>query len=173
MSVSVVRKAMMSEKRTHSNTPLVLHSDNGSPMKGASLLETLYQLGVVHSHSRPRVSNDNAYAESIFKTFKYRPGYPYKGFKNIEAARIWVNEFVKWYNINHHHSGLNFLTPNQRHDGRGQEILMNCVAVYEAARAKNPERWTKGIRNWSLEDHVWLNPEKHDELNRLVKKSIS
>jgi len=169
----VVRKAMMSEKRTHSNTPLVLHSDNGSPMKGASLLETLYQLGVVHSHSRPRVSNDNAYAESIFKTLKYRPKYPYKGFKNIEAARIWVNEFAKWYNIHHHHSGLNFLTPNQRHDGRGQEILMNRTAVYEAARAKNPERWTKKIRTWALEDRVWLNPEKHDELNCLVKKSIS
>lgn len=169
----VVRKAMMSEKRTHSSIPLVLHSDNGSPMKGASLLETLYQLGVVHSHSRPRVSNDNAYAESIFKTFKYRPGYPYKGFKSIEAARIWVSDFAKWYNTNHHHSGLNFLTPNQRHDGRGQEILMNRTTVYEEARAKNPERWAKEIRDWSLEDRVWLNPEKHDKLNCIIGKSIS
>jgi len=169
----VVRKAMMSEKRTHNKEPLILHSDNGSPMKGASLLETLYQLGVVRSHSRPRVSNDNAYAESIFKTFKYRPGYPYKGFGSIEAARVWVNEFTKWYNINHHHSGLNFLTPNQRHNGLAEEVLMNRTAVYEAARAKKPERWAKGIRDWSLEDHVWLNPEKDDELDYIVEKSIS
>lgn len=169
----VVRKAMMSEKRTHNKEPLILHSDNGSPMKGASLLETLYQLGVVRSHSRPRVSNDNAYAESVFKTFKYRPGYPYKGFKNIEAARVWVSEFSIWYNFNHHHSGLNFLTPNQRHNGLAQQIFMNRTTVYEAARAKNPERWAKGIRNWSLGDRVWLNPERDDESKNLVQKLIS
>ena len=169
----VVRKAMMSEKCTHNKDPLILHSDNGSPMKGASLLETLYQLGVVRSHSRPRVSNDNAYAESVFKTFKYRPGYPYKGFANIESARLWVKEFSKWYNFNHHHSGLNFLTPIQRHNGLTQQIFMRRIAVYKAARAKNPERWAKGIRDWSLADHVWLNPEKNLQVNQIVQKLIS
>jgi putative transposase len=169
----VVRKAMMSEKRTHGKEPLVLHSDNGSPMKGASLMETLYQLGVVNSHSRPRVSNDNAYAESIFKTLKYRPRYPYKGFADIEAARIWVNKFVLWYNNHHHHSGLNFLTPNQRHSGMAQAVLTNRSAVYEAARAKHPERWTKTTREWSLGERVWLNPEKDKALVQSIKESIS
>lgn len=138
---------MMSKKRTHNKEPLILHSDNRSPMKGTSLLEIPHQLRVVHSHSRQRVSNDKAYAESIFKTFKYRPGYSHKGFKDIESARVWVNGFTKWYNINHHHSGLNFLTPNQRQSRLAEEILMNRTAVYEVGRTKNPEHWAKGIRN--------------------------
>jgi transposase InsO family protein len=77
------------------NQPLVLHSDNGSPMKGASLMETLYRLNVVSSYSRPRVSNDNAYAESLFRTCKYRPDYPVKGFADITEAREWVFQFGK------------------------------------------------------------------------------
>ncbi|ABO48854.1 Integrase, catalytic region [Desulforamulus reducens MI-1] len=83
----LVRRAIMSEKRTLANEPLVLHSDNGSPMKGATLLETLYQLGITPSKSRPRVSNDNPYAESIFRTCKYRPNYPAKGFDTLTEAR--------------------------------------------------------------------------------------
>jgi putative transposase len=85
-------------RRTHlrediRDKPLILHSDNGSPMKGASMLETLYQLGIATSFSRPRVSNDNAYSESILKTCKYRPDYPYKGFLSIAEARDWVLKF--------------------------------------------------------------------------------
>ncbi|GAU79033.1 mobile element protein [Fusibacter sp. 3D3] len=90
----LVRRAIMSENRTKDKRPLVLHSDNGSPMKGATLLETLITLGVMPSNSRPRVSNDNAYAESIFRTLKYRPGYPRKGFATIEDARKWVLGFA-------------------------------------------------------------------------------
>lgn len=106
--VAAVRRAIMSEKRrTLVNEPLVLHSDNGSPMKGASLLETLYQLGVTPSRSRPRVSNDNPYAESIFRTCKYRPNYPAKGFASLSEARQWVQSFITWYNQEHRHSGLN------------------------------------------------------------------
>lgn len=82
----LVRRAIMSEKRTHLNAPLVLHSDNGSPMKGATLLETLYQLGITPSRSRPRVSNDNPFAKSVFKTCKYRPDFPVKGFVSIEQS---------------------------------------------------------------------------------------
>jgi putative transposase len=140
--------------------PLVLHSDNGSPMKGASLLETLYRLGIMKSYSRPRVSNDNAYAESIFRTCKYRPDYPYKGFAELDDARAWVLEFVTWYNQEHKHSGLKFITPAQRHSGNTQGIMSHRQAVYEAAKAANPNRWSGSTRNWDLPERVWLNPEK-------------
>lgn len=86
----LVKKAVLSEGCLNQTQPLILHSDNGSPMKGAALLETLYKLGVVTSRSRPRVSNDNAYSESMFRTVKYRPDYPYKGFSKIGKAREWV-----------------------------------------------------------------------------------
>jgi len=103
--------------------PLVLHSDNGAAMKGSTMLATMQQLGVVASFSRPRVSNDNAYAESLFRTCKYRPGYPRKPFASLEAARQWVQGFVQWYNHAHKHSGLKFVTPQQRHQGVADEIL--------------------------------------------------
>lgn len=156
----LVRRGMLSEQRIHPLQPLVLHSDNGSPMKGSSLLETLYQLGITPSRSRPRVSNDNPYAESIFRTCKYRPSYPSKGFYDLTEARTWVLSFVGWYNQEHRHSGLNFLTPNQRHDGFTDRILEQRKQVYEQAKSLHPERWSRDIRNWTLEDEVWLNPER-------------
>ncbi len=139
--------------------PLVLHSDNGSPMKGSSLLIMLQKLNVISSYSRPRVSNDNAFAESIFRTFKYRPGYPYKGFANIDASRDWVLNFVQWYNHNHRHSGLKFLTPAQRHSGSDTELVAKRHLLYEAAKAANPERWTGDTRNWEPPKVVYLNPQ--------------
>ena len=155
----LVRRGILSEQLAKSGHPLVLHSDNGSPMKGASLLETLYTLGITPSRSRPRVSNDNAYAESAFKTCKYRPSYPASGFRDLDYARAWVLRFVRWYNNEHHHSGLNFLTPEQRHSGQGEAILEGRKQVYEAAKARHPERWSGDIRDWSLSNEVWLNPE--------------
>jgi putative transposase len=159
----LVRRGVLSEQRKPSLHPLVLHSDNGSPMKGASLLETLYHLGITPSRSRPRVSNDNPYAESIFRTCKYRPGYPSNGFNDLTEARVWVRSFVQWYNQEHRHSGLKFLTPNQRHDGSTDQILEQRRQVYEQAKSMHPERWSGGTRNWSLEEEVWLNPEKSNE----------
>ena len=128
-------------------------------MKGASLLETLYQLGITPSRSRPRVSNDNPYAESVFRTCKYRPTFPSKGFKSIDEARIWVLAFVNWYNYKHKHSGIQFLTPHQRHSGVGKEILNKRKEVYESAKLKHPERWARNIRDWNLDEVVCLNPE--------------
>ena len=142
------------------DSPLVLHSDNGSPMKGASLLTTLYKLNVASSYSRPRVSNDNAYAESIFRTCKYRPAYPYKGFAAITEARRWVLQFVHWYNHTHKHSGIKFISPAQRHAGIDDEIMHHRKTVYAAAKAKHPERWSGNTRNWDLPGAVYLNPEK-------------
>jgi len=147
--------------------PLVLHSDNGSPMKGASMLETLSRLGVTSSFSRPRVSNDNAYAESLFRTCKYRPDYPAKGFASLEEARVWVLSFSRWYNTEHKHSGLKFTTPQQRHTGEATHILEYRKQVYRLARARHPNRWSGEIRNWELPETVWLNPEKQQsDLNQ-------
>ncbi len=113
--------------------PLVLHSDNGSPMKAATFLATLEKLGVQSSFSMPRVSNDNPYSEALFKTLKYRPKYPLGGFANIEAAREWAGKFVKWYNYVHLHSALNFTTPYQRHVGLDKEIIKNRIQIYQEA----------------------------------------
>ena len=141
--------------------PLVLHSDNGAPMKGATMLETLYALGITPSNSRPRVSNDNPYSESIFKTLKYRPNYQPKGFESIDEAREWCQKFVKWYRYEHHHSGIKFLTPAERHAGKSLEILEKRHAVYEAAKAAHPERWnSRETRDWSNIEVVYLNPDK-------------
>ena len=142
-------------------SPLVLHSDNGSPMKAATMLETLHKLGVTPSNSRPRVSNDNPYAESLFKTVKYHCSYPTGGFATIEDARTWFSQFANWYNTEHHHSGIKFLTPAQRRSPFWKEHLAKRRRVYEKAKERHPERWNgRDTRDWALPDKVWLNPEK-------------
>lgn len=154
----LIRKAVMSQGIRASQTPLILHSDNGSPMKGATMLATLYELGVTPSRSRPRVSNDNPYSESVFKTCKYCPQYPTKGFVSLEASRKWCLDFVRWYRHEHHHSGIKFLTPNQVHTGKAESILEARQKVYELAKAKTPQRWSGKTRDWTLPEEVWLNP---------------
>ena len=139
---------------------LHLHSDNGTPMKGATLLATLQTLGIVASFSRPAVSNDNAYSESLFRTLKYCPEYPTKPFSNLQAARCWVADFVHWYNYQHRHSAIRFVTPAQRHAGLDDAILARRQATYVQARARHPLRWSKRIRNWEPVTVVWLNPDK-------------
>lgn len=169
----LIRRAVMVEKITILAHSLVLHSDNGSPMKGATMLETLYQLGITPSRSRPRVSNDNAYSESVFRTCKYCPSYPSSGSATLDEARIWVKEFVKWYNYEHRHSRIKFLTPHQRHSGQEDEILSKRHQTYEAAKAKHPERWTRTTRDWSIPKEVWLNPDKPEDNGQLELKSCA
>ena len=154
----LIRKACLAEGIQERQ--LVLHSDNGSPMKGATMLGTLQKLGVIPSFSRPSVSDDNPFSESLFRTMKYVPSYPNMPFESIEAARQWVHEFVLWYNGEHRHSGIQFVTPNQRHRGEDAQILEQRKAVYEAAKKKNPERWSGATRNWEPVTEVWLNPPK-------------
>lgn len=137
---------------------LSLHSDNGGPMKSATLLATLQSLGVAASFSRPSVSNDNPFSESLFRTVKCRPQYPRGPFASLEAARSWFLWFVNWYNTEHQHSGISFVTPDQRHRGIDEEILENRRAVYAAAKSRNPERWTGNTRDWSRVSQVKLNP---------------
>lgn len=138
---------------------LVLHSDNGGPMKGATMLATLQWLGIMPSFSRPAVSNDNPFSESLFHTLKYRPEYPSKPFESILAAKIWVSEFVKWYNNTHLHSKISFVTPASRHSGLDVDILENRKTIYNNARNLHPERWTGKIRNWDKKGEVILNPK--------------
>lgn len=154
----LMRRASLSEGRI--GKPLVLHSDNGGAMKGATMLATLENLGVAASFSRPRVSNDNAYAESLFRTCKYRPDYPCKPFADVAAARAWMYQFVQWYNHTHKHSGLKFVTPAQRHNGQAEQLMKTRREVYAAARKLAPRRWTNRLRNWDLGEEVWLNPER-------------
>lgn len=143
---------------------LVLHSDNGSPMKAATLLATLQALGIVPSFSRPGASNDNPFSESLFRTAKYRPEYPDRPFESLEAAREWVAWFVWWYNTQHLHSAVRFVTPQQRHDGRDGQILANRESIYAHARQRHPERWTGATRNWTPVDEVRLNPDLNESL---------
>lgn len=148
---------------------LTLHSDNGGPMKGATMLSTLQRLQVMPSFSRPTVSDDNPFSESLFKTLKYRPSYPDGAFASIEEAREWVRRFVTWYNTEHLHSGIRFVTPKSRHDGQDAEILKNRHAVYEKAKLAHPLRWSRQTRNWSVIGEVRLNPgkEKKSDVEKL------
>lgn len=142
---------------------LFLHADNGGPMKASTMLITLQRLGVLPSFSRPRVSDDNAYSEALFRTLKYRPFYPSKPFENIEQARAWVEGFVDWYNYEHMHSGINYVTPANRHTQDDEKVLEFRQTVFETARAKNPNRWSKKIRKFESVPFVVLNslpPEK-------------
>lgn len=156
LAAELVERAVISEKMK--DKPLVLHSDNGAPMKSYTLKAKLEMLGVMSSYSRPRVSNDNPFSEALFKTCKYRSNYPQDGFKSIEEARDWVYTFVDWYNNKHYHSGLNFITPNSRHTGKAKEIMEHRKKVYKAAQYLYPQRFNRGIRNWKLPDVVALNP---------------
>lgn len=142
---------------------ITLHSDNGSPMKGATMLATLEMLGIASSFSRPSVSDDNPYSEAAFKTLKYCPQYPSNPFESTEEALAWVVKFVEWYNNIHNHSGINFVTPSARHDGKDAEILEKRKAVYEIARQKNPSRWSKQTRDWSRVGKVYLNSKRTDK----------
>lgn len=139
---------------------VVLHSDNGSPMKGATMLATLQDLGVLPTFSRPSVSNDNPFSESLFKTLKYRPDYPARAFESLLAARQWVGQFVHWYNQEHRHSAIRFVTPHERHEGLDNGLLQRRDDVYEAAKAANPQRWSGPTRNWQPVRVVHLNPDQ-------------
>lgn len=168
LASELVERALL--KENVKGKPLVLHSDNGAPMKSYTLKSKLEGLGILSSYSRPRVSNDNPYSKAHFKTLKYRQGYPQDGFKTIDVAREWVYSFVEWYNNKHYHSGLNFLTPNSRHNGEAEEIMNNRIKVYEAARTLNPQRFKKGIRNFKVVEKVALNPT--DEIKENIKNKI-
>lgn len=134
---------------------MILHSDNGGPMISSTMRATLEKLGVSASFSRPHVSNDNAYSESLFKTLKYTAGYP-KNFKSIEESREWVSRFVQWYNYEHRHSRIGYVTPNQRLNGLDKKIFEKRNTTFALAREIHLERWTKKSKVWRNESEVYL-----------------
>ncbi len=145
---------------------LVLHSDNGTPMKGATFKATMERLGIIPSFSRPRVSDDNPYSEALFRTLKYRPEYPSRPFETLEEARAWVDAFVAWYNGEHLHSAIGFVTPSDRHEGRAEAVLEGRRAVYEAASLAHPQRWAgRATRAWKAPQQVFLNPTPDTRLH--------
>jgi putative transposase len=138
---------------------LVLHSDNGSPMRSSTMISTLQWLGVIPSFSRPHVSDDNPYSEALFRTLKHTPAYPRLPFADVASAKRWVSRFVNWYNGTHRHSAIRYVTPDQRHYGREREVLASRHALYQRARRDNPQRWSGRTRNWLPVELVVLNPE--------------
>jgi transposase InsO family protein len=136
-----------------------LHQDNGAPMKCGTFLALLQELGVAPSFSRPGVSDDNPFVEALFRTLKYRPEYPDRSFASLEAARDFISRFVDWYNTQHLHGNIRFVTPAARHAGKDDAILARRKRVYELARARRPERWSRDTRNWSPIEQVVLNPQ--------------
>ena len=159
----LIYKTQLKEKVDCSK--LVIHSDNGSPMKGLSLKALMESLGITASYSRPSVSNDNPFSESLFRTLKYCPNYPEKPFETLDDARQWVLGFVTWYNNEHLHSALKFVTPEQRHTFQDRVIFSSRDSVYKAAQELNPNRWSGQTRNWKLDEEVVLNPDKKKEID--------
>jgi transposase InsO family protein len=157
---SALSSALIARASLDAGSPkgLKLHSDNGGPMKGCTMLAMLQSLGMSASFSRPRVSDDNPYSEALFRTVKYSAMFPDKPFETIEAARTWVAGFVEWYNTKHHHSAIRFVTPDQRHFGQESGLLAKRSALYESARSRNPNRWSGQTRNWSPAPAVHLGP---------------
>ena len=146
-----------------------IHSDNGNPMKGMTLLALFYSLGICNSYSRPRVSNDNPFIESWFKTLKYDVTYPGK-FSSIENAREWFANFVDSYNTGHSHSGLNFMTPNQIRNGQYESIVANRNKVMMEAKLKNPQRWSSNVKQLPEKHVVILNSSSITRVSLKRKK---
>jgi len=156
----LVRRTALAEGIAALPAKPVLHGDNGATLKATTVLAMLNWLGVKPSYSRPRVSDDNAYAEALFRTAKYRPEFPAKGFADLAQARAWAAGFVRWYNVEHRHSGIRYVSPAQRHAGQDHAVLAKRHALYAEARERNPARWSRHTRNWSPVGAVTLNPER-------------
>lgn len=136
-----------------------VHSDNGKPMRGTTLQAFLLGMNVSTSFNRPRVSNDNPYIESLFRTYKYKVEYPNR-FETIEEAKKWTEDFVNWYNTEHLHSGIKYVTPSQMRSGEAFKILKKRKETLTQAKLNNPERWgSRKIKDWECIETVKLNPK--------------
>jgi putative transposase len=132
-------------------------------MRASTLIATLQWLGIVPSFSRPHVSDDNPYSEALFRTLKHTQAYPRLPFASLAAAQRWMARFVEWYNNEHRHSAIRYVTPDERHSGREGDILARRHQLYQRARDLNPKRWTRLTRNWRPVGSVILNPRGEPE----------
>ena len=159
-AVNLLRRMALAEDLHALDYMPVLHGNNGATIKATTVLAMMHWLGLRASYSRPRVSDDNAFVEALFRTAKYRPQFPTKGFADLEQAREWVSSFVQWYNHDHRHSAIRYVSPAQRHAGEDRVVLQARDALYQRARAENPRRWARHTRNWNPITVVTLNPER-------------
>ena len=142
---------------------LTLHADRGSSMKSKVVSQLLSDLGITKTHSRPKVSNDNPFSESQFKTMKYRPEYPSR-FGSIQDARAFAVDFFYWYNEEHHHSGIALYTPSDVHYGRVEQIQQDRQAALDAAYQRHPNRFVRKPPEAAMPPQaVWINPPKDAE----------
>ena len=139
---------------------LTIHADRGASMISKPVAFLLADLGVTKTHSRPHLSNDNPYSESQFKTLKYRPDFPDR-FTSIEAARVFCQDFFRWYNSEHRHAGIGLMPPEAVHYGRAAELHAARAAVLRAAYAAHPERFVNQVPiPPPLPTAAWINPPK-------------
>lgn len=172
-AVNLLRRTALAEGVHALAEKPVLHGDNGSTLKATTVLAMMHWLGLKASHSRPRVSDDNAFVESLFRTAKYRPEFPTKGFSGLQEARLWASSFVHWYNHAHRHSGIRYVSPAQRHAGEDRDILARRHTVYLKAKAANPRRWSRDTRNWQPIGAVTLNPERESTVAGLREHKLA
>ena len=169
-AVALLRRTALVEGIHTLRRKPVLHGDNGATIKATTVLAMMNWLGLTASYSRPRVSDDNSFVESLFRTAKYRPMYPVSGFANLEEARKWAREFVTWYNHDHRHSGIRYVSPAERHAGQDRDILARRHELYLQARAAHPRRWARHTRNWQPIEAVTLNPERESVVQAALIK---
>jgi putative transposase len=142
---------------------LTLHADRGSSMTSKTVSQLLADLGVLQSHSRPRVSNDNPYSESNFKTLKYSPRFP-KRFANLESTRRFIDHFFDHYNHDHRHSGIGLHTPADVHHGRAAAIRAARQAVLDAAYTARPDRFRQPPSAPRIPEATWINQPQEQPL---------
>lgn len=146
------------DKQDVQPTQLTIHSDRGPSMKSQTVAQLLAALGVIKSHSRPHVSNDNPFSESQFKTLKYRPDFPDR-FASYDEALAFCVQFFSWYNDQHYHSGIGLLTPASVHYRQAHHIVAQRQQTLQAAYAAHPERFVRGLpRHRPVPQAVWINP---------------
>jgi putative transposase len=167
-AVNLLRRTALAEGLHALAQKPVLHGDNGSTLKATTVLAMMHWLGLRASYSRPRVSDDNAFVESLFRTAKYRPEFPVKGFADLQEARLWASSFVRWYNNDHRHSGIRYVSPAQRHADQDRQILAARHELYVQAKAAHPRRWARHTRNWNPITVVTLNPERESLVTAAV-----
>ena len=157
------RRTALAERIATRGTKPVLHGDSGSTLAATAVLAMLQWLGVKPSYLRPRISDDNAYAQLLFRTAECRPEFPTKGLANRDDARTWAVDFVRRYNADHRHSAMRYVSLQQRHECKDQALLAVRHDLYGQARQRNPARWSGNTRDWSQIGVVTLNSE-HDQV---------